>query len=54
VRRLLPILLLDPADGRVVQRLDVPARGPRSAVFFHDAGLVVAVEGELIGFKPQK
>ena len=39
--RELPILLIDPADGRLIQRLNFPALGPAAGVAVTPKGVVV-------------
>jgi hypothetical protein len=39
--RELPILVIDPADGRLIQRLNFPAAGPAAGVAVTPKGVVV-------------
>ena len=48
----LPVLVLDPADGRLVQRLTFPAAGPAAGVAVTPKGVVVVTGGWTLTAEP--
>jgi outer membrane protein assembly factor BamB len=49
MRRVYPVLLLDPSDGRILARRDLPARGRCAALLTGAKHAAIALDGTLLG-----
>jgi hypothetical protein len=51
VARTVPVLLLDPQTGKVLEQFDLPARGPILQAWFEGDLAVVALSDRVVWFK---